>query len=243
MRRSLFVSLLVVSLLFVCGAAFAQPGGTAGWYVTATATSEAGTTSYTWAGDLVVGETFQADLTVPAIWDSNVALIKSLQVSADADPFVNLSFDVAGATPDVIFSITSAVTPVVPTIIGPIGYASAGVTLTSDASPASITGLFAGGKCYEARYNAGSVFADLLTGFVGVANDTKTINDRTPASGYMGFPGPLTSMQTQWYFKLGQAGDTASGTSRFEAVPEAQSVILGFMGLSTLAGFRRLRRK
>jgi hypothetical protein len=85
--------------------------------------------------------------------------ITDLELGVQPDPLVKLKFAVTAGETDTPFTITSAIVPVVPAYVNPLGYASAGVTLSDDGDgSAALTGSFPGGKVYEALYNGSSVF-------------------------------------------------------------------------------------
>jgi hypothetical protein len=161
--------------------------------------------------------------------------IKELSFEADNEPYVNLHFSVEADAVDTTFDVKSAVISF-DSLINPQVYASAGVTLTSDANGAQITGLF-GGACYQARYNGDIAYANLVTGFSTSGNQTDTHSARRPDGGYEGLTTPISSIQSEFHFT--SALDQASGTSRFEVIPEPATVSL--LALYGLALLRRRR--
>ena len=180
------------------------------------------------------------DWTLPSpveIMDGSVwlARIKDLGIQSDLEPYVNLRFAVEAGASDTTFDISSAIVGFGP-LSNPQAYASGGVTLTSDSDGATITGLF-GGMNYEARYNSSIVFADLVGGFSISGDQTVTRSDRKPGSGYDTITGTLSSIESQFKFIL-SAMDQASGTSRFEVVPEPAT-----MSLLALGGLALIRRR
>jgi hypothetical protein len=159
-----------------------------------------------------------------------VATIKSLEIMVDADPYVNLRFDVQAGDTDTTFTLNSNIVSFA-AMANPPAYASAGLTLTSDGSGATATGLFPGAKSYQAVYNGSSVFANLVGTFSVGPYDTAISNDRLPASGWQAIGGSVSSIQSQFNFIL-SADEQASGTSRFELTPEPMTmVLLGLGGL------------
>jgi hypothetical protein len=202
------------------------------------------------AGDLTATQAFSiecnecpADWTLPTPVDImagtvRIATVKGLEIQSNSDPFVNLRFAVEAAATDTTFDINSSVVSFAP-LSNPQAYASAAVTLTSDSDGATITGLFDGGKTYQARYNSTAVFADLVKSFSIAGNLSQVENDREPAAGTETIAGSVSSIQSEFNFTL-SALDQASGTSRFEVTPEPATLsLLALGGLALL----RLRRK
>jgi len=92
----------------------------------------------------------------------NIATIDTFSVNMN-DPDVTLNFAVTAGGVPVTFTIVSGIAPV--GIVNPIGTASAGMTTTDHANNGSaVNGLY-GGYAYEASYNGGTVFADLVSPF------------------------------------------------------------------------------
>jgi hypothetical protein len=211
-------------------------------YVTITATNEE-------AGQLQVatfgGETSLDGTTGNSVWvlDQKVSIldgfIDSLKLTVNTDPEVGIEFGVRAGSSTTTFSIISDVVLFDP-LVNPIAYASAGVTLT-DRTPtagATITGLFDGGKTHQARYNSSTVFANLVKGF-SISSGTVTASEDKPLSGTQIINDTLTSIESEFRFKL-SAGDSASGTSTFEVVvPEPATLCL--LGLGALSLVRRKR--
>lgn len=136
---------------------------------------------------------------------------------------------------------------VLPFAVGPFanpwGRTSAGMTLTdTNGNGASLTGLGAGGTIFEAGYNSGSVFANLLTGpFAAGSFDSFATSDESPggAGNFAPFGGPVTDMSLNWDFRL-SANDSSGGTSVWVVIP-APAAGLGFIGGLGLLGARRRR--
>jgi hypothetical protein len=167
------------------------------------------------------------------VGDVKVAKITDLSVQTNSEPFVNLRFAVEAGAADTTFDITSTVVSFAP-LANPQAYASGGVALSADGDGATVTGLF-GGRSYQARYNGSTVYANLVPGFAIPADQTVVNADRTPAGGYGTITGSVSSIESEFNFTL-SAFDQASGTSRFEVVPEPATIsVLCLGGLALLA--------
>ncbi|GMV97894.1 MAG: PEP-CTERM sorting domain-containing protein [Phycisphaerae bacterium] len=165
-----------------------------------------------------------------------LAQITDLALTIDTDPAVSLNFSVTANNTDTIFTITTAVLGF-PTINNGQAFATAAITVTdNNGNGALLTGLQPGNKAYQARYNAGPmlVWADLVDPVSAAADASQTGSERKPSpSGRLVIPGPVSSMQTEFKFKL-SAFDQASGTSRFDIIPEPATLVLlaaGGLGL------------
>lgn len=173
---------------------------------------------------------------------ARLGVLNLLEVTTNADPFVNLHFSVENDTAlPVTYDINSSVVGLT-TLVNPLAYATAGITLTSDFDGATITGLFPGGEVYQARYNTSTVYSNLVTGLTIVDNTSVTTADRLPAIGTQTISDSVSSIQSEFNFTLSD-GDQASGTSRFEvtaAVPEPATMSLLIMGgMAVLARRKR----
>jgi hypothetical protein len=173
---------------------------------------------------------------------AQLGTLKNLDIQTDADPYVNLHFSVEAGASDTTFDVSSAVVSFVP-MLNPVGYASAGVTLTSDDNGAPILGLFSG-DTYEARYNSTTVYTDLIPSFAAPADQSVTNSDRNPISGNGPISGDVTSIQSEFDFTL-SALEQASGTSRFEldANTTPEPATLSLLALGGLAMLRRKHRR
>lgn len=203
------------------------------------------------AGEAIAVQEFQvtcnggvADWTLPSpvdIMAGNLLLarITELSIQTDVEPYVNLLFAVEAGATDATFDISSALVSFSP-LTNPQAYASAGVTLTSDGDGAAITGLLSGMN-YQARYNGGTIYANLVAGFSIAGDDSVVRRGRTPASGHGTIYDDVSSIQSEFNFTL-SALDQASGTSRFEVIagviPEPAT-----LSLLALGGLAMLRRR
>jgi hypothetical protein len=178
-----------------------------------------------------------------------LAWIDGLSVTYVEDPQVQLNFAVTAGTSATTFTISSA-TLNFPTIVNPQAFATAALTLTDgDSDGALLTGLFPGSTAYEARYGAATptaVFADLVSPITAPADDSATGLQRLPMSGRVPILGSVGSIESQFRFVL-SANDSASGTSRFdvipEIIPEPSTVVLLATGLAGMLLVRwRMRR-
>jgi hypothetical protein len=158
--------------------------------------------------------------------------IESLKLTTSIDPEAGTEFGVRAGNSTTTFTISSDVVVFDP-ITNPDAYASAGITLTDRAAStpgATITGLFAGGKINQARYNGTTAFANLVDTF-SVTGNTLTQNESKPLSGSEIINDTLTSIESDFVFTL-TAKDSVSGTSDFYVVPEPATIcLLGLGGL------------
>jgi len=165
----------------------------------------------------------------PSQWISlaNGGYIKSLTMGLFAEPVVALDFVVIAGSAETTFTITSAVLNFLP--INAEGTANAGMTVTDqNGDGATLTGLYAG-KAYEATYNGGTLFADLVPP-----------GDVPPWQAM----GTVSSMQASFKFTL-SAYDAASATSTYTTrkVPEPSSLVTLLASITGLAGFAYRRRR
>lgn len=118
--------------------------------------------------------------------------------------------------------------------------ASIGVT-DNNGNGATLTGGGAGGTYFNAAYNGGTTFVDLVTGplAVGPIDSTSSAQDFPAAPGvFQSIGGPLNSIQAQFNFTL-TAGDSSSATSGFFSIPSPASASI--LALAGLASIRRRR--
>lgn len=121
--------------------------------------------------------------------------------------------------------------------------ASAGITVTDNTGDtATLTGLGAGGTFFNASYNNGTTFADLVAGPLAVgATSTFSTSESFPAvppGAFNPIGAPLNNIQAQFNFRI-TAGDSASGTSVFVSIPAPASATL--LAATGLVGVRRRR--
>jgi hypothetical protein len=175
-----------------------------------------------------------------------LATLDEVRIGVSMDPIerlvalqtVPLSFAVTAGAAPTMFSISSAALPVA--LDPAIATASAGVSVTdNNGDGADFFGLFAGGGAYQARYNAGTVFAELLTTDVQPgAFLTETDDETTGPFAPVGVP--VTQMQTEWSFMV-SAFDSAAGTSIFAMdIPSPGALTLAGVGLAFALRRRRL---
>jgi len=174
-----------------------------------------------------------------------LATIDDLDVDVEGDPKVSLSFAVTAGPAGSNFSITSTTVSFAP-LGSPLAFATAAVTVTDeDSNGAVATGLFPGGKIYQARYNSPAVaWADLIASPVVVApDDSLTAQGRRPTpSGREAMPGTVYSIASEFRFNL-SPNDSASGTSTFDVLIPLPSAAYGITALLSCMGLARLRRQ
>jgi len=186
---------------------------------------------------------YQLDQPVDLVYSGNqLGRLTSLAFGVQGDPAISLDFAIHAFVPVNVF-IDSGTLTFAP-INNPTAFATGGLTLTADNNGATLDGNFSGGKAYEATYNGGTVFADLLPSFSAQPTTTNTENDRFPPTGLATVGTSVSSMRSQYSFSL-SGGDDASGTSRFsmEPVPDASTLALAFAGCAPLLGGLALRRR
>lgn len=170
-----------------------------------------------------------------------LATIDSLNLGLDGDPQVMLNFAVTAGNANTVFGLSSALVAF-GSLTNPASFATAGITVTdNDSNGGSATGLFAGSKSYQASYNGGNLFANLVSPVIAAPDSSGIGSERNPAVGTIPIPGSVTSIKGEFSFVL-TANDSASGTSRFNVVPEPSSVILALMAATGLYWAARRRR-
>ena len=171
-----------------------------------------------------------------------LATINGFSVELDGDPGVSLGFAVSAAAVDTHITVTSSTVAFAP-LVNPLAFATAAITVTDDdSSPsgASVTGLFPGNLAYRATYNGTTTFADLVLPVTAATDSSAIGSGRFPLAGMTVIAGAVSSISSQFDFML-SANDSASGTSRFNVVPEPSTLALGTIGALGLAW--RLRRR
>jgi hypothetical protein len=164
--------------------------------------------------------------------------IKDLEVKLNGDPnaFVFFSFQ-AGPVPTT-FNVNSSLVSF-GAIPGAIGSASAGVTVTdTSGNGASLVGNFPGTTSFQAEYNNGVVFADLVNPALAPGATS------TQSGSLLNVPiGPAVfNIQSKFSFVL-SPNDIGSGTGNFTITPEPSSLCLAVVGAAGLAFLARRRRK
>ncbi len=219
---------------------------------------------YIWSGGGGKGN-YELNLAIPtdpwdweldapvSIFDSSgstlLATIDSLSVALDGDPAVTLNFAVTAGASATFVSVTSSTVAFAPISNGE-AFATAALSLTDgNGNGASANGVFPGTKAYQARFNGGSVFANLVSPVAAGPGSSSIGTERDPLAGTVVIPGSTTSIQSEFSFVL-SARDSASGTSRFQVnipgnnIPEPSSWVLASLAVLgwVWLGRRRIRR-
>lgn len=252
-RKSVAVRLVMV--LALAGAASWAAPARADWipyegarWVRIDASSSQGRASKEWLIPTSVQYPYQFQLgpgeEVDLLGDGSVkiATINSLNVAFEVDPAISLNFSATAGAADTTFTVTSVLLNF-PAMANPLAYATAGITATdNNGDTAVVTGLQPGSKAYEARYNGASVFADLVNPIVTLPFDTLVGSERlpTPAPNWQLIPGSVTSMQTEFQFKL-SALDQVGATSRFEIITPEPATLGLLLGGGVMLLHRRRR--
>jgi len=249
-RRTIQKSILVgsVALVFAIPASvLASAGPISANIIEITATADGKTGTFTQIFPVAsIDGTYAWQLPAPVVLQSGateLAVVEDASVAYNADPAVDLGFQVKNTSPwPAVFKITAGTIVFDP---APNAEARAGASITltqgaGSAAGASITGKFPYGKIYEARYstnafvNTQTVFVDLVSSFLFNRGLSQSQSEEIPDPDVMEFaPLGVTvhMIESQFWFGL-SAGDLASGTSIFEIVPEPASVLLlAFGGL------------
>lgn len=217
---------------------------------TITASNGADSASFNVTLDMgtVFGDFFMFNLTTPVSLDfggTTLGTITAATIQMGGDPFnpgssdrfIGFSFAVEAGASDTTFNLESTLLTV-PTITGALGFATAGITVTdSNFNGASITPL-SGSKFYEATYNGGSSFANLIGGPLSATAGLGDNAAEDSASGFTAVGADVDSISIAYRFLL-SAGDQASGTSEFIVTPAPAG--LAAMGMLGLFASRRRR--
>ncbi len=236
-RMVLFLLLAATVLPAAVQAEFIGP------IVTVNVTSQAGDATLSWTvpDPSPDGDSNQAVISI----DESVSLkggsgdfiaeLSDLSVTLNGDPAVDLEFAVNAGAFDTTFTITSAVVDF-DALTNPFAFASAAVTLTDrDPYPGnggSLNVVAPHDGLYQATYNAGTGFADLVGSLS--KSDAGSIAADSFTS-LLTIAGDVTEIQSQFQFTV-SANDSASGTSRFEVTPVPEPVTMhlllaGWVGL------------
>lgn len=239
MRRT-FACICVIGLLTLSASAWGLVSGPL--TVKATSGSKIATWTYQWVEGQGIYN-LSAPVELRSADNTLLGTLTSLNCGWQSDPVLTLNFAVQ-AVGETNFFFDSGLLSF-PAVPDAVAFATAAVTLTTDAGGGTFTGNFAGGKAYQATLNNGaSVFANLDSTFSAPPDQSVIETERKPAVGFEVIGGPVSSMRAQWDFTLSD-GDGASGTSRYElqAVPDANTLALAFAGaVPLLMGVARRRR-
>jgi hypothetical protein len=176
---------------------------------------------------------------VVVLRDQNQAIIGTVDdiaVNLDGDPVASISFvATAGASPTT-FSVSSAVVTF-PAITNPAASATAEVTLTdTSTNGASLTPVSPNTGVFLPTYNGSTIYTQLI------GTTTISSGGSITANGAFNDPiaGAVSSIQARFNFTL-SAADVASGTGRFEVIPEPTTLVLLAAGAAcaAAAGLRR----
>ncbi|MCA9273411.1 MAG: hypothetical protein KDA31_10225 [Phycisphaerales bacterium] len=156
------------------------------------------------------------------------------------DALTSIGFGVFAGNADTTFNMTAS-------LIGTGAVSNAALRATAsvnvtdnNGNGATLTGLGAGGTYFNAAYNGGTTFADLVVGpLVAPAIGSNDSSQDSPAAPGVFSPigVALNNMQAQFNFSL-TAGDSAGGTSGFFSIPTPSSA-----ALFGIAGFTAIRRR
>jgi hypothetical protein len=238
--RGVLIALsVIIPLAIFCSAPRAQ-AAFIGAKIQVDVSSELGAGSFS-LNVVSTGDTFTWDNTDPIqVWAPGkvwLAEITDLKVDLDGDPNAFVFFSVLSGGVPTNFNVNSALVAFAP-IVGSFGSASAGVTVTdTSGNGASLTGNFPGATSFQAEFNNGAVFADLVAPAVAPGATS------TQSGSLLNVPmPPVFNLQSKFSFVL-SPNDIGSGTGNFTITPEPSSLCLAAVGAAGLAYFARRRRK
>ena len=157
------------------------------------------------------------------------------------DALTSIGFAVFSGDADTTFNLTASFINT-GNVVDAALRATAGITVTDNsADGATLVGGGAGGSYFNASYNGGTTFADLIVGpLTAPAADSDSGSQDYPVApgAYDAIANPLTDMQAQFNFIL-SAGDSANGVGGFFSIPSPASASL--IALGGIVGLRRRR--
>jgi hypothetical protein len=152
--------------------------------------------------------------------------------SGRANPQINLGFAMQAGNATTSFSVTSGLLTVSPAFVNPDGRAAVGITVNdANGDGATLVGL--GNGAMLTQYNGGipngTTFAELVNQIV--VPDPFGQQQGSGDTGWVMINDTVSSMNSQIHFTL-TAGDSASGTSSFQVVPEPSGLLMLVAGLA-----------
>ncbi len=173
-----------------------------------------------------------------------IGTLFQLVATIDEDPMVGLVFMAGAGAADTVFSF-SIDTPV--PLASYEGYASAQIGGTDfGLNGLSISGAYAGGATFQARYNTPAVvFAEEAGPVIAVpgGSGSNPAWGRYPAAGWASIAAPVDKVGAEFNFTL-SANDWATGSGVFEirVVPEPGGAVAIVCGLVSMVGVVLRRR-
>lgn len=151
-----------------------------------------------------------------------------------SNPQVNLGFAMSAGDEPTTFTVQSALLTLDPQYVNPDGKADAAISVTDfggNGDGAELIGQGPNGGAFLAEYNGfvpgGTTFDEGIESIVADAWGTETGESH---SGWLPINDTVVDMSTQISFTL-TPGDSASGTSSFQVVPEPTGLLLLLAGL------------
>jgi len=168
-----------------------------------------------------------------------IATLTSANVFIDGDPAVNFGFAVQAGNSDTTF-LMGAASVVFGAINNALAQAGAAFTITDqfNRDGVKLTTVNQAGRAYNASYNSGTTFADLVADFEADPGQSRSSDENKPAFGYELLVDPVSQIESSVNFTL-TTGDLASGTNSFEVIPEPSTLVL--VALGALSMLRRNR--